>query len=233
MLQSEFDFVAFADSLSRPRLRRYVQVANGDLKLALTLYRWNTQLSQELYLYLQGFEIVLRNRLNNHVIQKFGPEWPFHGSRFLAVMKQAERRKIGGIIEGYRRRNQGQNPSLDQIVSDLTLGFWVALLTDTFDPWLRWREETKAIFPNLESINIRLAWRMSERFRKLRNRIAHHEPIFHLPLNVIRDDLTFLVGAMCQDSATYLEQHCRFRAVLAAKPTVRGEPPLFGTLTLR
>ena len=70
-LEDEQNVKAFISALSKPRLTKYLQHTNGGEREALLLYHWNSQLSQALYLPLQSWEIVLRNKINNFFIYKY------------------------------------------------------------------------------------------------------------------------------------------------------------------
>lgn len=50
------------------------------------------------------------------------------------------------------------------------------------------------------------------------NRIAHHEPIYHLTPPDYRADAERLIKAMCQGSHLYLAGKCELAATLAKKP---------------
>ena len=52
----------------------------------------------------------------------------------------------------------------------------------------------------------------------LRNRVAHHEPIFHLPLDLMRKNLERLLNGMCGATANYMSSACSFSAIWNAKP---------------
>jgi hypothetical protein len=51
--------------------------AKGNKITALSMYHWNTELSQAMYLSVQIWEVALRNRLNTFLERKYGAEWPY------------------------------------------------------------------------------------------------------------------------------------------------------------
>ena len=52
-------------------MKRYVQACGGDTRKAMTLYRYNLQLSQELFTIISCFEVALRNAINKELTDVF------------------------------------------------------------------------------------------------------------------------------------------------------------------
>ena len=61
-------YTAFENILSFARLRRYLNACGGNTKQAMTLYRLNLRLSEELLTIICCFEVTLRNNINNHFL---------------------------------------------------------------------------------------------------------------------------------------------------------------------
>jgi hypothetical protein len=74
------------ESLSEPRFKRYIDAATNDELLAIQLYQWNSKLSQSLYIYLQIWEVCLRNRINNFLCWKHNDKWPYDKRRALRAL---------------------------------------------------------------------------------------------------------------------------------------------------
>ena len=53
--------------------------------------------------------------------------------------------------------------------------------------------------------------------RRFRNRVAHHEPIFHRPLEELHEEIMETIGWMCPNTAAWARHHSRFPAVFAAR----------------
>lgn len=64
----------FHTAISEPRYNRYL-AACGNKQRALKLYRANINLSQELYGVIGVFEIVLRNSIDRHMMERHGSFW--------------------------------------------------------------------------------------------------------------------------------------------------------------
>ena len=52
-------------------MKRYVEACGGDTRKAMTLYRYNLQLSQELFTIISCFEVALRNAINKELSDVF------------------------------------------------------------------------------------------------------------------------------------------------------------------
>jgi hypothetical protein len=96
--------------------------------------------------------------------------------------------------------------------------FWRYLLDAHHQPTL-WAPALRHAFPHLRP---RVRTEVYDRLvllHALRNRIAHHEPIHHLPLDQRIDDLLTLVGFLCPTTATWIWSTTRIPALLAARPS--------------
>lgn len=205
------------EALSKPRLTRYLQHSAGDTLLALRLYHWNAQLCQALYLPLQTWEILLRNRLASFLAFKYGSSWP-EDRRAARNFNHHDRRRIEESVRRLAGRN-GSKPTIDQVVADLSAGFWVSQLGRDYQSHYGWRHNLpNRIFINDHSITRDDADPACNDLLELRNRVAHHEPIFHMPLNDLRRDLDWLIEGMCGITAAHLSSACSFSAIWAAKP---------------
>jgi hypothetical protein len=65
----------FKNIMSEPRLNRYLISKSGNKRKAMTLYRKNLKLSQEMFTIISCFEVALRNSIDNHYKNLYGPEW--------------------------------------------------------------------------------------------------------------------------------------------------------------
>lgn len=207
----------FRLTLSEARFARYLNAVGGNEQAAVNLYHWNTELSKALYPSLQMWEVALRNRLNSFLCWKFKPNWPFDQERALRQLTNNERRKVEEAIFRQRQLRSIKKVSVGAVVADLSIGFWVALLHSSYDVPFKWRFNLPRIFPR-EALVRPTASKMCDGLLILRNRVAHHEPIYDLPLEERRKELTVLLSAMCLTSSAYVDACCTFAAVFAARP---------------
>jgi hypothetical protein len=76
-------FVEFEHIISVPRIARYVNACRGDTRDAMTLYRLNLRLSQELFTVISCFEVcLLRNRIAHHEPICFFPGYEVKDTRY-------------------------------------------------------------------------------------------------------------------------------------------------------
>jgi hypothetical protein len=118
----------FDGIFSRPRLTPYLNAAQLDGTHAVDRYRWNLQVSEAFYPALSCLEIGLRNALHAQLQIRYGrSDWwkaaPLQ-TRHLAKVRDAE---------AEARSRKGANMSVDDVVAELSLGFWVSLLSRVYD----------------------------------------------------------------------------------------------------
>jgi hypothetical protein len=209
---------AFKDSLSTPRFSTYLAAAAHDQDRAIELYFWNSRLAGELIFTLQAFEVCLRNRLNMFLSDRFSRSWPYD-TRALRQLTGDDRRRLVRLIADLQTARGGVPPSTDAIVSALSLGFWVSLLTRSYAIPFGWHGPgLRSVFPNDPSLTQVDVFRICNGVRILRNRVAHNEPLIHMPVAQLRADIDRVVGAMCEGTLEFASAGCRVVATLNQRP---------------
>jgi hypothetical protein len=185
-------------ALSHARLSNYRSFFGAiDDAQTLGLYQWNDDLSAAMFRTISLLEVVLRNQFHHAMSLRYGvvgghssKDWYAHvalGARSKSKITDITHYRVGQQI-----LPQIPAPSPDDVVSGLTFGFWPHLLDLKKDlhnhvvdwgpilvdllPGHRQRQTTywaklkhrDALFARLDLCN------------ELRNRIAHHEPIWKL-----------------------------------------------------
>ena len=170
------------EALSRERLRTYLDAAGGDRERALRLYAWNTDVSGAFYGPLQGLEVTLRNAMSRCLAGLYGLAWWDHPEARL------DRGALMRIVDARSKlARSGHRNDTSRIVATLSFGFWVSLLGPgghiesgqkaNYEMTL-WRPALRQAFPYRDTLTRRQAHGPLNGIRELRNRIAHHEPIF-------------------------------------------------------
>lgn len=195
-------------SISDERLSRYSVACHGNVAEAISLYEYNCRVSEAFYTAIQGFEICLRNHLHRALSGHFGKDWMF--DRKVPLDGKA-RLKIAHVIE--RLHSRGKSGAVGQIVAELSLGFWVALLTKRYDMPL-WRICTHTCF----SANGKRLGRFSVHERcygisQFRNRVAHYEPIWDQDLLSRHQEIIEAIGWMCGETALWVSRRSRVPAI--------------------
>lgn len=180
------DAVAICDVLSAPRAGRYITAVGGDKAEAMGLYGWNARVAAAFMLPAHFAEVATRNAVDEALTAIYGAKWPWNPTFTQSVPTPAkpvynpQRDLIG---------TRKQQLSTGKVVAELKFAFWQSMFTARHDVRI-WNSEIQALFPNASGFTTKeLRKRIYddlEVIRKLRNRIAHHEPIFTRNLH---DDL--------------------------------------------
>ena len=170
----------FEDIMSPARMSRYLTACAGNTKQAMTLYRLNLRLSQELFTVVSCFEVSLRNSINNHFINSLGNDWLRNGAA------------TGGRFDNQQCRLTAQNINdafnilgrmytHNKLVAELGFGFWRYMFAS--NQYYFTGRTLLQIFPGKPTstpsiqYNQTFVFNQLAKINNLRNRIAHHEPI--------------------------------------------------------
>jgi hypothetical protein len=182
MSNTETTIRAIKSALSPARISTY-ETATGALAdddpRAIALYAWTAQVSAALFAPLHICEVVVRNAAADALEAVYGPRWPWNRGFVLSLPTSQP-----GI--GYNPRRDlesvaARQPSTGKVIPELKFVFWQHMFTYRHDARL-WNGHLKRIFPNHDSSKTIVELRNAlysdlEAIRKLRNRIAHHEPV--------------------------------------------------------
>lgn len=174
----------FANILSAARMSRYLSATSGNTRKAMTLYRRNLQLSQELFTIISCFEVALRNAIDKHYLNNLGNDWLRNAASNGGIFDNAKCRTSCLTIreELKKLKNHYTNPKL---VASLGFGFWRYLYST--NQYRAGGQTLLAVFSSRPSSSPTLQYNASYIFNELhkinnlRNRIAHHEPICFVP----------------------------------------------------
>ncbi len=198
-------------SISTDRLSKYLVAASGDRSRTIEFYLWNISLSESLYGPIHNAEVVLRNGL---YVQMEG----FYGVNWFDSVPLANH--LSGLIQDAKDSltRDGKTITDSRMVAELNLGFWLGLITRRYETAL-WIPHLRHAFPNCpKEVRRQQVYDQVNKVRWLRNRIAHHEPIFERNLVDDYNAILTLVDWMCNDTAAWIQGTNRFHQVWAAKP---------------
>ena len=172
----------FERIISEERMSRYVQACGGDTRKAMTLYRYNLQLSQELFTIISCFEIALRNAINKELTVRLGSEWLKDSILPGGIFSIRNTHKTCEIItNSYQRLLHEQAYTHTKLIAEMEFGVWKYM----FSP-VQFNQTGRVllhVFPNKERSTAETQYNHSYFFNELdkvntmRNRIAHHEPV--------------------------------------------------------
>ena len=173
--------------LSEARYSTYRLAAAEDDEAAFALYQWNVGLAQALLRDVSFFEIALRNAYDRVLSTEFENEnhWLFDPSSPIRrpILRRNRRGNISDVNEFYRRTvdhlrsRMGADCSINDLIANLTLGFWTHMTDraherDLWIPFISkaWPAGTSriALHEEISAIN------------SLRNRAAHQEHLFNM-----------------------------------------------------
>lgn len=185
---------------------------------ALNLYAWNAQVSAALLAPLHICEVVIRNAVSEALTRLYGPQWPWS-----AAFEQS----LPNTTQGFNPRNELMRARYNQlstgkVIAELKWVFWAKLFTGRFDARL-WNPHLRAVFPHTDASKSvqdvrRLIFNDLEQLRELRNRIAHHEPIFQRTLAADFTKMQELIAFRCPTTAAWMANNQQATALIAARP---------------
>lgn len=177
--ESTPDFVSAESVLSAPRLETYVRAADGAKAHALELYVWNARVCAALMVPAHFAEVATRNAVDQVLTSVYGERWPWDAGFELSVPAGG-----GGAYSARRDLIQTREkyPTTGKVIADLRFAFWQKMFTSRHDRRL-WEPHIADLFPGAPSTTSakelrRRIYEDLEVIRKLRNRMAHHEPVF-------------------------------------------------------
>lgn len=173
----------FEDAISSERMRKYVIACNGDTRRAMTLYRYNLKLSQELFTLISCFEVSLRNRIDREMKRHHGNDWLrdfiLPGGNFDSDPRVGKTKKI--IKKAYEELLRSRHYTHTKLLAEMEFGVWKFMFNN-----VQYRLGGRCllnIFPSKPTSTATQQYDNTYVFGELdvintiRNRIAHHEPV--------------------------------------------------------
>ncbi len=169
---------------------RYIAACGGKSKQAMTLYRLNLRLSQEMFTVIICVEVALRNSINRHYTNIIGYDWLLNASETGGIFDNTACRETKRSIRE-EVRILGNRYTHDKLVAGLGFGFWRYLFAA--HQYQYGGNSLLSIFPAKPrstpqvQYNQRFVFNQLASLNSMRNRIAHHEPICFRPSSTIKD----------------------------------------------
>lgn len=205
---------------SENRLKSY-NFNCDDNAIVLERYLYNIEVSKALYPLLSILEISLRNRINKAIERVIQTDWLLKELQYQNILLDNEYKKL---LDAHKKLiNKGyKNIGKDDLIAELSLGFWVHLCTKRYKTALWHKQDffrtVFADYPNFSEFDkLSKVFPILQIMLKLRNRVFHHEIIINHPYGIINcyNDLKRLLGFISKDSLLYLEKICDFQEVIA------------------
>ena len=177
------DFADIFKALTYDRLKKYREnsskgISYPDIEV-IQRYLYNMEISNSLNKSIHILEVVLRNRLVDEWNKFLGTnDWPLNKKGIPSSLKY--QRMISDINKAIQR--SGNSHDNGKIVAELSFGFWLHLLSQKFQKTnikiIKEVFKYKSDWNNNLVISINELHQKISKIHQLRNRIAHHEPIF-------------------------------------------------------
>src|SRR5699024_1933301 len=242
--------------LSEKRLTPFTRAASGNIARAEELYRWNNRLSGALHAQIGLVAVITRNALDRGLrawcLQRFGTSsWtsldlPANEIHVLISRQLAEARKNAAKAARNRppqhpRRNA--KPIHDDVVAQLTLGNWAALLGafPRHQMASKKQEAAASLWSNAYTVTFprlrlpsqqgrrsipRDGIKLGDNYRRvtdLRNRVAHHENLLDVRVNRRLNDMTTVLAAIDENIPGWFLRGSEVRSIYQQDP--RGSWP--------
>lgn len=210
--------------LSAARFQTYLTEAGSDRQRALDLYEWNTAMAAAVLHDLAHVEVAVRNAYNDALVarQAGTVHWTSDEMRYFPVRWQTAnngRRYDENATPrdqiAYARRSAGGGAPPGKVVAELMFSFWRYLSIAAREVPL-WRPYLHHGFlPGTSRVAV--DGPMS-RLHRLRNRVAHHEPLLRQSLLSRRQDVADLLGRISPELQHHVVAQSTWAAVESQRP---------------
>lgn len=207
-------------TLPEERMAPYLDKCMGDAEKALSLYVWNTAASGAVYECLSYFEIALRNALDTalsdrHAFMERKGDWLDNKHNEFAPT--ATDVLVNAHISA--TRPGGKKPRRGSVIAELSFGFWRRLLDERYER--HWGAAVMRNFPSLKRNRVNDMKNLRDLvdpIYSLRNRVAHHEPVWQINLSNREADMQRIVQLINEPTSKWVAEQSRLPSVLSHRP---------------
>lgn len=218
MAFSQNELLTIPPTLSQPRFATYLDARAQDPQKAMALYEWNLRVSSAFTTALHILEISVRNAAVQRLDVVYGPRWPWHVGFIRSVPIHGRYSPRQDLV-----KTANNQPTAGKVVAELKFVFWEKLFTSRHDGLL-WNNHIHALFPGapLTMTYQQLRQQINNdiyAIRELRNRIAHHEPIFSRTLADDYKRILELISWRDKATGNWINRIQEVTRLLAQRPT--------------
>jgi hypothetical protein len=221
-ISSTIQAQALINTLSAGRIGTYeaaVTTATGSANqpLALDLYAWNATVAGAFMIPLHIYEVALRNAISSAIEQVYGHRWPWQ-SQFTRSLSPKGRYSPQKDLEICSK----SHITTGKVIPELKFAFWEHMLKNSHTGRI-WDPHFRHAFPHSPASFsvadcVKTLRDNTYEIRSLRNRIAHHEPIFHHDLTKNLTQMTTAIEWICPATQAWLSTKEQVTDLLAEKP---------------
>lgn len=195
-------------SISKERFATYLNIMGDNFPKALALYEENTSLGEAFHLPLQTVEIVLRNAFHSYLSSKLHrPDW-YNKRNLLSQKALGEVLEIIERLKDDNKETRGWTLQVPDVVATLSFGFWVGLSHKHNQDEL-WSSKV-ALYDAIKHYGRKPlrsdVYKVLNELRMLRNRVAHHRPLFKRDAMADLEAILRVIGWFCPKTADWVRQ---------------------------
>jgi hypothetical protein len=159
---------------SEQRLMPYEKLAKIKNADAVSLYKLNILLCEELYAFISCIEVCLRNNIHKKMTEVFGKE-----SWYIDVCwGEKHKDQLNSALEKLQKTKvQKYKFTSDDVICSVSFGFWCHMFDNFYEPilWVKGLNKIFSYYP--ESPNRKYISTALNALLQVRNKIAHFESI--------------------------------------------------------
>ena len=206
------------------RMNTYLRSSFGNYERAVALYRWNSELASAYWEAIAYVEVALRNLLDKRMTQRqlllgrsthwiFDDDYELGRSKDPSVESKQPFKEIGDAMRRVRKNGKPLTP--DQIISELSFGFWHQLVSKK--QLFLW-PELAAGFINAPSRRQSYISNLTLEIRDLRNRIGHHHRLGTDAIEGGFQALNLLADSMDKELVVWIGSNSRINNLIKTNP---------------
>lgn len=217
---------ALESLLSSKRFATYLKAAGFRPDFAFELYLYNARLCKAFLFPLHVVEVTLRNAIDEVLSSLHGADW--HLAATLQSVLTPE--SLASLRKATSRATKSGVARKDDVVSCLTFDFWSNLFRSHYDRSI-WQTNMGQLLPCAAGMTRSQFKPLVMEINQLRNRIAHHEPIFAQDVSRHYRSMLDAVALRCPIAANWLKSHATLNKTIRTKPASgAGQGPYVSTI---
>lgn len=171
--------------MSSKRMRRYVTACGGDTRKGMKLYRMNLHLAEEMFTIVSCYEVALRNAIDNIMVASNGNDWLRDAIQLGGIFDNPKFHNTTRMMKKvYAELVSNGKYSNSKMLSAMEFGVWKYMYSSP--QYLATGRQLLKAFPNKPKstpaiqYNNQYIFNELDAVNRIRNRIAHHEPVCFL-----------------------------------------------------
>ncbi len=178
-------FCEFEKVMSAKRMSRYLNACGRDTRKAMTLYRLNLKLGEEMFTVLSCYEVALRNAIDRIMSECIGEDWIRDSIKSGGIFDNPKFHKTTRMMKkAYAELIANGKYSNSKMLAAMEFGVWKYMYSNP--QYSATGRRLLAVFPNKPKstpkfqYNNQFIFNELDAINRMRNRIAHHEPVCFL-----------------------------------------------------